>query len=79
MGSHLLCLASPWAGISGVQRLRAWLVSPLQKEGEFTLHSRAILEMEQYIRETFSDSVKTCNICRGLLIQVCKGARWSGS
>lgn len=43
-----------------------WLI---EKEGEFTLHSRAILEMEQYIRETFSDSVKTCNICHSLLIQ----------
>nr|XP_051703499.1 non-structural maintenance of chromosomes element 1 homolog isoform X8 [Oryctolagus cuniculus] len=43
-----------------------WLI---EKEGEFTLHSRAILEMEQYIRETFPDSVKSCNICHGLLIQ----------
>ncbi|XP_040319619.1 non-structural maintenance of chromosomes element 1 homolog isoform X3 [Herpailurus yagouaroundi] len=39
------------------------------KEGEFTLHSRAILEMEQYIRETYPDAVKTCNICHSLLIQ----------
>ena len=45
----------------------------LQKEGEFTLHSRAILEMEQYIRETYPDAVKTCNICHGLLIQVPAG------
>lgn len=45
------------------------LASP-QKEGEFTLHGRAILEMEQYIRETYPDAVKVCNICRGLLIQV---------
>ncbi|XP_030157377.1 non-structural maintenance of chromosomes element 1 homolog isoform X1 [Lynx canadensis] len=43
-----------------------WLI---EKEGEFTLHSRAILEMEQYIRETYPDAVKTCNICHGLLIQ----------
>ncbi|XP_055994919.1 non-structural maintenance of chromosomes element 1 homolog [Sorex fumeus] len=43
-----------------------WLV---EKEGEFTLHSRAILEMEQYIRETFADAVKVCNICHSLLIQ----------
>lgn len=42
----------------------------LQKEGEFTLHSRAILEMEQYIRETHPDAVKICNICHSLLIQV---------
>ncbi|KAK2490725.1 hypothetical protein MC885_018476 [Smutsia gigantea] len=39
------------------------------KEGEFTLHSRAILEMEQYIRETYPDAVKVCNICHSLLIQ----------
>ncbi|XP_023601834.1 non-structural maintenance of chromosomes element 1 homolog isoform X3 [Myotis lucifugus] len=39
------------------------------KEGEFTLHTRAILEMEQHIRETYPDAVKICNICHGLLIQ----------
>lgn len=44
--------------------------SVLQKEGEFTLHSRAILEMEQYIRETYPDAVKICDICHSLLIQV---------
>lgn len=43
-----------------------WLI---EKEGEFTLHSRAILEMEQYIRETYPDAVKICNICHGLLLQ----------
>ncbi|KFO33539.1 Non-structural maintenance of chromosomes element 1 like protein [Fukomys damarensis] len=43
-----------------------WLI---EKEGEFTLHGRAILEMEQYIRETYPDSVRVCNICHGLLIQ----------
>ncbi|XP_003418876.2 non-structural maintenance of chromosomes element 1 homolog isoform X3 [Loxodonta africana] len=43
-----------------------WLI---EKEGEFTLHSRAILEMEQYIRATYPDSVKMCNICHSLLIQ----------
>lgn len=49
------------------------LASP-QKEGEFTLHGRAILEMDQYIRETYPDAVKVCNICRSLLIQV----PWAG-
>lgn len=48
--------------------------SVLQKEGEFTLHCRAILEMEQYIRETYPDAVKVCNICHSLLIQVPSGA-----
>ncbi|XP_011788840.1 PREDICTED: non-structural maintenance of chromosomes element 1 homolog isoform X1 [Colobus angolensis palliatus] len=47
-----------------------WLI---EKEGEFTLHGRAILEMEQYIRETYPDAVKTCNICHSLLIQVPAG------
>lgn len=58
----------------------------LQKEGEFTLHSRAILEMEQYIRETYPDTMKICDICHGLLIQVpcvlgaaCgSGSLWAG-
>uniref|UniRef100_A0A4W2C8M8 Non-structural maintenance of chromosomes element 1 homolog n=1 Tax=Bos indicus x Bos taurus TaxID=30522 RepID=A0A4W2C8M8_BOBOX len=44
-----------------------WLI---EKEGEFTLHGRAILEMDQYIRETYPDAVKVCNICRSLLIQI---------
>lgn len=43
-----------------------WLI---EKEGMFTLHGRAILEMEHYIRESYPDSVKVCNICNGLLIQ----------
>jgi hypothetical protein len=46
-----------------------WVLS-LQKEGEFTLHGRAILEMEQHIREVHPDAVKTCSICHGLLVQV---------
>lgn len=48
----------------------------MQKEGEFTLHSRAILEMEQYIRETYPDAVKICNICHSLLIQVPYWPAW---
>lgn len=52
--------------------------SVLQKEGEFTLHSRAILEMEQYIRETYPDAVKICNICHSLLIQVPYWPAWRG-
>uniref|UniRef100_A0A7N5P343 Non-structural maintenance of chromosomes element 1 homolog n=1 Tax=Ailuropoda melanoleuca TaxID=9646 RepID=A0A7N5P343_AILME len=53
-----------------------WLI---EKEGEFTLHSRAILEMEQYIRETYPDAVKICNICHSLLIQVLGGGVRAGS
>ncbi|XP_057551406.1 non-structural maintenance of chromosomes element 1 homolog isoform X2 [Hippopotamus amphibius kiboko] len=39
-----------------------WLI---EKEGEFTLHGRAILEMEQYIREMYPDAVKgqSCETC----------------
>lgn len=61
-------LSGLWGG-AGAQELAA-PHCVLQKEGEFTLHSRAILEMEQYIRETFPDAVKICNICHSLLIQV---------
>ncbi|KAM5227704.1 non-structural maintenance of chromosomes element 1 homolog [Ctenodactylus gundi] len=43
-----------------------WLI---EKEGEFTLHGRAILELGQYIREMYPDAVKVCNICHNLLIQ----------
>lgn len=51
----------------------------LQKEGEFTLHTRAILEMEQHIREMYPDAVKICNICHGLLIQVPLGGSPPGA
>ncbi|XP_059934444.1 non-structural maintenance of chromosomes element 1 homolog isoform X2 [Mesoplodon densirostris] len=39
-----------------------WLI---EKEGEFTLHGRAILEMEQHIRETYPDAAKgqSCETC----------------
>ncbi|XP_011837723.1 PREDICTED: non-structural maintenance of chromosomes element 1 homolog isoform X2 [Mandrillus leucophaeus] len=53
-----------------------WLI---EKEGEFTLHGRAILEMEQYIRETYPDAVKICNICHSLLIQKSSTLRRRGS
>lgn len=58
-------------GIRGVstEPVCECVLSP-QKEGEFTLHGRAILEMEQFIRETYPDAVKICNICHSLLIQV---------
>jgi hypothetical protein len=43
-----------------------WLI---EKEGEFALHGQAILEMEQFILESYPDAVKICNICHGFLIQ----------
>lgn len=42
------------------------------------MHGRAILEMEQFIRESYPDAVKTCNICHGLLIQVLQAAVGAG-
>ncbi|CAJ0921173.1 unnamed protein product [Ranitomeya imitator] len=37
-----------------------WLI---EKDGEYSLHTRCIMEMEHYIRSTYQDIVKTCNIC----------------
>ncbi|XP_053327081.1 non-structural maintenance of chromosomes element 1 homolog [Spea bombifrons] len=42
-----------------------WLI---EREGEYTLHTRCIMELEPYIRNTFQD-VKICNICRDVAIQ----------
>lgn len=35
-----------------------------------TLGTRAIVELERYIRDTFTDCVKDCNICNRLCIRV---------
>ncbi|XP_028913314.1 non-structural maintenance of chromosomes element 1 homolog isoform X1 [Ornithorhynchus anatinus] len=40
-----------------------------ERGGEYTLHTRCIMEMEQYIRHSYQDMVKICNICRSLAIQ----------
>ncbi|XP_048349187.1 non-structural maintenance of chromosomes element 1 homolog [Sphaerodactylus townsendi] len=40
-----------------------------EKEGEFTLHARCILELEQYILSHYPDMVSKCHICHTLVIQ----------
>ncbi|XP_074138890.1 non-structural maintenance of chromosomes element 1 homolog isoform X2 [Sminthopsis crassicaudata] len=39
-----------------------------ERHGEYTLHTRCIMELDQYICETYQD-VKKCNICHSLAIQ----------
>ncbi|XP_067942415.1 non-structural maintenance of chromosomes element 1 homolog [Watersipora subatra] len=53
---------------------------PQQEEEEdgntmLTLGSRSILELERYMRDTYSDYVKDCNICNRLCIRglLCEG------
>ncbi|XP_061455435.1 non-structural maintenance of chromosomes element 1 homolog [Rhineura floridana] len=43
-----------------------WLT---EKEGEYTLHLRCILELEEYILRHYQDSVHKCHICHSLAIQ----------
>ncbi|XP_073504200.1 non-structural maintenance of chromosomes element 1 homolog isoform X1 [Phyllobates terribilis] len=43
-----------------------WLI---EKDGEYSLHTRGIMEMEHYIQSTYQDIVKTCNICHNIAIQ----------
>ncbi|XP_038007293.1 non-structural maintenance of chromosomes element 1 homolog isoform X4 [Motacilla alba alba] len=39
------------------------------KNGEYTLHTRCIIEMEQYILSNYQDVARKCNICHSLAIQ----------
>ncbi|KAM8961031.1 non-structural maintenance of chromosomes element 1 homolog [Pelodytes ibericus] len=43
-----------------------WFV---EREGEYTLHTRCIMEMEHYIQNTYRELVKICNMCHGIAIQ----------
>ncbi|XP_068102989.1 non-structural maintenance of chromosomes element 1 homolog isoform X2 [Hyperolius riggenbachi] len=43
-----------------------WLI---EKDGEYSLHARCVMEMEHYIKNTYQDIVKTCNICHNIAIQ----------
>ncbi|XP_061534565.1 non-structural maintenance of chromosomes element 1 homolog isoform X2 [Phycodurus eques] len=43
-----------------------WLT---EKEGEYCLSTRCIIEMEQYIRTMYQDQVKVCRICRNIAFQ----------
>uniref|UniRef100_A0A2D4L0D2 RING-type domain-containing protein n=1 Tax=Micrurus paraensis TaxID=1970185 RepID=A0A2D4L0D2_9SAUR len=56
-------------GADGRQgRLTAgWRVS--QKEGEYSLHIRSILELEQYIFRHYPESARKCHICHSLSVQ----------
>ncbi|XP_077173232.1 non-structural maintenance of chromosomes element 1 homolog isoform X2 [Paroedura picta] len=40
-----------------------------EKEGEFTLHPRCILELEQYILSHYPESSCKCHICHALVVQ----------
>ncbi|KFP71076.1 Non-structural maintenance of chromosomes element 1, partial [Acanthisitta chloris] len=40
-----------------------------EKNGEYTLHTRCIIEMEQYIFSNYQDVARKCNICHSLAIQ----------
>ncbi|XP_037111622.1 non-structural maintenance of chromosomes element 1 homolog isoform X1 [Syngnathus acus] len=43
-----------------------WLI---EKNGEYCLSTRCIIEMEQYIRTMYQDQVKVCRICRNIAFQ----------
>ncbi|KPP70463.1 Non-structural maintenance of chromosomes element 1-like [Scleropages formosus] len=40
-----------------------------EKHGEYTLSTRCIMEMEQYIRNIYQDLVKSCAICHNIAFQ----------
>ncbi|XP_063171300.1 non-structural maintenance of chromosomes element 1 homolog isoform X2 [Candoia aspera] len=40
-----------------------------EKEGEYTLHTRSILELEQYIFRHYPESAQKCHICHSLSVQ----------
>ncbi|XP_028257245.1 non-structural maintenance of chromosomes element 1 homolog [Parambassis ranga] len=40
-----------------------------EKRGEYTLSTRCIIEMEQYIRKMYPDQVKVCYICHNVAFQ----------
>ncbi|XP_023672312.1 non-structural maintenance of chromosomes element 1 homolog [Paramormyrops kingsleyae] len=40
-----------------------------EKHGEYTLSTRCIMEMEQYIQKIYQDMVKTCAICHNVVFQ----------
>ncbi|XP_069726728.1 non-structural maintenance of chromosomes element 1 homolog [Phaenicophaeus curvirostris] len=40
-----------------------------ERNGEYTLHTRCIIEMEQYILNNYPDVARKCNICHSLALQ----------
>uniref|UniRef100_A0A8D0KFJ5 Non-structural maintenance of chromosomes element 1 homolog n=1 Tax=Salvator merianae TaxID=96440 RepID=A0A8D0KFJ5_SALMN len=53
------------------QVLQTWVQEKwlLEKEGEYTLHTRSILELEPYILRHYPDSARKCHVCHRLCIQ----------
>ncbi|XP_070617021.1 non-structural maintenance of chromosomes element 1 homolog isoform X1 [Erythrolamprus reginae] len=45
---------------------KKWLC---EKEGEYTLHIRSILELEQYIFRHYPEAARKCHICHSLSVQ----------
>ncbi|KAE8579564.1 hypothetical protein XENTR_v10024094 [Xenopus tropicalis] len=43
-----------------------WLIG---RNGEYTLHTRCIMELEHYILNTYQDVAKICNVCHKIAIQ----------
>ncbi|KAK3512093.1 hypothetical protein QTP70_030355, partial [Hemibagrus guttatus] len=40
-----------------------------EKQGEYTLSTRCIIEMEQYIRRVYQDLVRLCYVCHNIVLQ----------
>uniref|UniRef100_A0A8D0GS87 Non-structural maintenance of chromosomes element 1 homolog n=2 Tax=Sphenodon punctatus TaxID=8508 RepID=A0A8D0GS87_SPHPU len=40
-----------------------------EKDGEYTLHTRSIIEMEQFLLNRYQDLARKCHICRSLAVQ----------
>jgi len=66
-------LASRWLEkskkVKGIKTNSSHHLFP-QRNGEYTLHTRCIIEMEQYILSNYQDAARKCNICHSLAIQV---------
>ncbi|RXN16096.1 non-structural maintenance of chromosomes element 1-like protein [Labeo rohita] len=41
-----------------------------EKDGEYTLSVRCIVEMEQYMRTIYQDLIKVCHVCHNIALQV---------
>ncbi|KAG7316929.1 hypothetical protein KOW79_019227 [Hemibagrus wyckioides] len=40
-----------------------------EKQGEYTLSTRCIIEMEQYIRKVYQDLIRLCYVCHNIVLQ----------
>uniref|UniRef100_A0A9J8C0F9 Non-structural maintenance of chromosomes element 1 homolog n=1 Tax=Cyprinus carpio carpio TaxID=630221 RepID=A0A9J8C0F9_CYPCA len=41
-----------------------------EKDGDYTLSVRCIVEMEQYMRRIYQDLIKVCHVCHNIALQV---------